>query len=61
MNEQQLQVIRGLKRNNEVYGKPYCPCVASYLYEGEDADDYVCPCKSYRDEGTCCCGLHDSK
>ena len=58
MNEQQLQVIKGLKRNNEKYGKPFCPCLAPYLYEEENSDDYICPCKEYRDTGFCHCGLH---
>lgn len=55
------KVRLGLKANTQGYGKPYCPCVPSYLYSAPNAEDYVCPCKKYREEGECACGLFESK
>lgn len=49
-----------LKKNKEVYGESYCPCIHSSLYNTEDN---VCMCKSFQDQiankipGECHCGL----
>lgn len=53
--------IEGLKNNKRIYGQPYCPCIPPYLYDSEDSKDYICPCKKYRTEKICCCGLYESK
>lgn len=55
--------IRDNLRNNKVlYGKPYCPCVPSFKYCTQNDQDYVCPCKNFREEvkegETCHCGLY---
>jgi ferredoxin-thioredoxin reductase catalytic subunit len=50
--------ITGLKRNKELYGKAYCPCLNPSLFSQDNAEDYVCPCKVYRETDECHCGLY---
>ena len=56
------EIIKQLKENKEKYGKFYCPCVPSYKYCTQDADDYICPCKDFRTNvpigELCHCGLY---
>ena len=49
-------ILQGIKRNKEVHGKGYCPCVNPKFYN----DEVVCMCKEFKemDEGTCHCGLY---
>jgi len=53
-------VIRGLVRNCQKFGRPYCPC---RLRSGDPEKDsvIVCPCifheDEVRDEGNCHCRL----
>lgn len=51
--------LRSLRANFEKYGKAYCPCILPHLYNN---DDYVCPCKHFREEveygEECNCGLY---
>ncbi|MDH7509192.1 MAG: ferredoxin-thioredoxin reductase catalytic domain-containing protein [Methanomassiliicoccales archaeon] len=57
-------LLEGLRRNEERYGYPSCPCrLASGDFELDR--DIICPC-DYRDAdvvdfGTCYCGLYVSK
>jgi len=57
-------LLDGLKKNEERYGYPSCPCrLASGKFELDR--DIICPC-DYRDPdveefGTCYCGLYVSK
>jgi ferredoxin-thioredoxin reductase catalytic subunit len=59
-----MGLLEGLKRNEERYGYPSCPCrLASGNFELDR--DIVCPC-DYRDPdvreyGCCYCGLYVSK
>jgi ferredoxin-thioredoxin reductase catalytic subunit len=59
-----LDLLDGLKRNEERYGYPSCPCrLASGTFE--DDRDILCPC-DYRDPdvqeyGTCYCSLYVRK
>ena len=54
-DEEHVQKIRnGLKRKEEKYGKPYCPCVAPAAHN----EDTICPCKNYREKNYCCCKLY---
>ena len=59
-----LDLLDGLKRNEERYGYPSCPCrLASGIFE--DDRDILCPC-DYRDPdvqeyGSCYCGLYVRK
>lgn len=50
-----------LAKNKELYGQRFCPCVISSCYTADNCQDYVCPCKDFREnvkEGeTCHCGL----
>ncbi|MEK7080715.1 MAG: ferredoxin-thioredoxin reductase catalytic domain-containing protein [Patescibacteria group bacterium] len=53
-------IMNGLKRNEEKYGKRYCPCRRVTGNEAEDAK-IICPC-IYREEevkkdNKCLCGL----
>ena len=60
-NKELVQEIRkGLKGNEEKYGKQFCPCVIPTKYESENNDDYVCMCKEFREQksGECHCGLY---
>ncbi|WP_321508703.1 ferredoxin-thioredoxin reductase catalytic domain-containing protein [uncultured Methanoregula sp.] len=57
-------VIRGLARNEQRFGKRYCPC---RLRSGEEEKDkaIVCPCINHKDEivkdGYCHCQLYYQK
>jgi len=59
-----LDLLDGLKRNEERYGYPSCPCrLASGIFK--DDRDILCPC-DYRDPdvqkyGSCYCGLYVRK
>jgi ferredoxin-thioredoxin reductase catalytic subunit len=64
-DEKQLgTVIRGLVRNKEKFGRPYCPC---RLRSGDEEKDRAieCPCIYHRDEiehdGQCHCQLYFKK
>lgn len=61
-DDEQLQwLLEGLRRNEEEYGYPSCPCrLASGIFEIDR--DIICPC-DYRDPdviefGTCYCNLY---
>jgi ferredoxin-thioredoxin reductase catalytic subunit len=55
------RVIKGLSKNKEKYGRPYCPC---RVRSGNDEidRDIECPCKYLRSEiismGRCTCRLY---
>ncbi len=57
-------LLEGLKRNEERYGYPCCPCrLASGVFQFDR--DIICPC-DYRDpdvaeQGSCYCGLYVRK
>ena len=57
-------VIRGLVRNKEKFGRPYCPC---RLRSGDEERDRAieCPCIYHKDEiahdGHCHCLLYYKK
>lgn len=46
------KVIDGLERNQDKYGKPYCPCKV------QRTDSNVCPCIEARHMGECKCKLY---
>lgn len=56
------EVKKALIENKEKYGKPYCPCVVSEKYFEENSNDYICPCKDFRENTKqgeeCHCGLY---
>ena len=54
------QIKNSLKDNMKKYGKPFCPCVLSSLYDKENSDDYICLCREFREmeSGECNCGLY---
>jgi ferredoxin-thioredoxin reductase catalytic chain len=61
-DEKQLgTVIRGLVRNKNKFGRPYCPC---RLRSGDEEKDRAieCPCVYHKDEvatqGSCHCRLY---
>ena len=59
-----VPVIRGLVRNKEKFGRPYCPC---RLRSGDEERDRAieCPCIYHKDEiakeGHCHCLLYYKK
>ena len=64
-DEKQLStVIRGLVRNKNKFGRPYCPC---RLRSGDEEKDMAieCPCIYHKDEvahdGSCHCRLYFKK
>jgi ferredoxin-thioredoxin reductase catalytic subunit len=64
-NEKQLStVIKGLVRNKEKFGRPYCPC---RLRSGDEEKDRAieCPCVHHKEEiahqGHCHCNLFFAK
>lgn len=56
------EIRAALRKNKQFYGNFYCPCVPSYKYCTSKANDYICPCKDFREnvkEGhQCRCGLY---
>lgn len=44
-------VLEGLERNKAHYGARYCPCRLDRTV------DTICPCREFREEGHCHCGL----
>ena len=48
------KVIKARTAKCEKYGKNYCPCVPIKRH----CEDTVCPCKDYRENGICICGLY---
>ena len=47
-----------LRKNQEQYGKRYCPCAL------DQTPEWVCPCKVFREqitEGECHCGRYFKK
>ncbi|MEK7562568.1 MAG: ferredoxin-thioredoxin reductase catalytic domain-containing protein [Patescibacteria group bacterium] len=55
------KIMAGLAKNQEKYGKRYCPCRRVTGNEIEDAK-IICPCIYSEDEiekdGKCFCGLY---
>lgn len=49
--EMEDMIVEGLSRNKALHGARYCPCKL------ERSIDNVCPCKEFREEGHCHCGL----
>ncbi|MBN1167078.1 MAG: ferredoxin:thioredoxin reductase [Methanospirillaceae archaeon] len=53
-------VLKGLVRNLEKYGEPYCPCRIR-TGDHEKDKDIICPCVFHKDEirdqGRCHCNL----
>ena len=53
-------VIKGLLKNKEMHGKPYCPCRVVTGDEAKD-EEIICPCVFYKKEielqGHCLCKL----
>lgn len=44
-------VVEGLSRNKLLFGARYCPCKL------DKHPDNICPCRAFREEGLCECGL----
>lgn len=55
MNDNVDGILRALDRMKKEHGKRYCPCSKPLI------DDNVCPCKEFREENICCCGLYKSR
>ena len=55
------EIYAALLKNKELFGEQYCPCVPYTEYSNENAKDYICPCKDFRENikngETCRCGL----
>lgn len=56
------EIREALNKNKKTYGERYCPCVPAFKYTEANANDYICPCKDFREnvaEGEIChCGLY---
>lgn len=44
-------ITEGLTKNQLVHGARYCPCKL------DKHVDNICPCREFREEGHCHCGL----
>mgnify|MGYP001568636202 CR=1 FL=1 len=55
------RIVSGLLKNEEKYGKKYCPCRRISGNEAEDSKK-ICPCFWHKDEikkdGHCLCNLY---
>lgn len=49
---QVLKILEKLGKNQQTYGKPYCPCLPAHK------EDTVCPCRNMRVHKACSCGLY---
>ena len=47
-DKKKVEEIRQAVKNNN----GYCPCMI------EQSEDTICPCKKFRYEQECCCGLY---
>lgn len=47
-----LKILEKLGKNEQTYGKPYCPCLPQHN------EDTVCPCRNMRVHKACRCGLY---
>lgn len=46
-------LVKGkLEKNKKTFGEPYCPCQTPM------SKDTICPCKYYREDNACRCGLY---
>ena len=45
-------IIKALKRMEDIHGKPFCPSKPNEL-----EDSNICPCFNIRLNDKCCCGL----
>ena len=45
-------IAQALEKNKEQYGERYCPC------RFPRNEDTICPCKPFRENGDCVCGLY---
>lgn len=54
------EINAALRKNVQLYGHPYCPCLNPELYRSPESTDYICPCKDFRENTlpgeTCHCG-----
>lgn len=48
------KVKEGIQRKLDKYGAGYCPCVTPLGH----SEDTICPCKVYRETGSCRCGMY---
>ena len=59
------KIRAALRRNKQLYGYYFCPSVPLYKYSTQNAQDYVCPCKDFRENKKngelCNCGLYIKK
>lgn len=66
VNEEDMVLVAeiraALSKNKSLYGKQYCPCVPEFKYCVDNDQDFVCPCKDFRENvkagETCHCGLY---
>lgn len=60
--ETKNEILKALRENCDEFGKRYCPCTPSIFYQDENNQDYVCPCKDFREKvgvgEYCHCGLY---
>ena len=55
------EICAALRKNRELFGAGYCPCIPNTKYHDSNAADYICPCKDFKENikigETCRCGL----
>jgi ferredoxin-thioredoxin reductase catalytic subunit len=55
--EMEEMVLDGLEQKKQLFGIRYCPCLTVDAH----SMDTVCPCKEFREENTCRCGLFEKE
>lgn len=59
------EVNRMLDENEQEYGKRFCCGISPVHYNDENCDDYICPCKNFRENTPvgelCSCGLYEKE
>ena len=60
--ETKNEILKSLRENKDKYGERYCPCTPTIFYNDENAIDYICPCRDFRETKgigeECHCGLY---
>ena len=55
------EICAALHKNCELFGADYCPCIPNTKYHDDNAADYICPCKDFKENTkigeACRCGL----
>lgn len=43
------EIQAALRKNKELFGERFCPCIPTPFYSNANYKDYICPCKDFRE------------